>query len=187
MESSPRDRGVRLCRRRHAWKLLACLAAFTPADARQPASLSSSALLILGKSLSFMQPAIPAGGAVAVVYDANRAGSKADAEAIMTTIGSFLQAGGVRLRPSLVERSALDGADFQLVIAALSANGDAVMRASRSHHALCVTADVAAVTAGTCMMAIRSTGRVEIILNHEATQGAAIGFATAFRMMVQEL
>jgi hypothetical protein len=36
-------------------------------------------------------------------------------------------------------------------------------------------------------MAIRSTGKVEILLNYRAAQTAGINLATAFRMMVSEL
>jgi hypothetical protein len=158
--------------------------------ATQPAaaaSLSPEELRILGKSLVFLQPRLTGEGTVAVVYDAANPKSHEDAEAISASIGSGLVAGGAVLRPRLVDSAALGAADFALVIVAAGANSESVIQVVRSRHALCVTGDVPAVQGGTCIMAIRSADRVEVLLNHRAAEGAGIGFATAFRMMVQEL
>ncbi len=151
------------------------------------ASLTPQDLQVLGNALAFVQPRPAGDGSVAVVYDGTNSASHQDAEAILAAIGKSLTAGGVVLTPKLVDADALATSEFSLVIVAAGANSEAVLRAVRAHHALCVTADQAAVQQGVCTMAIRSTGRVEIMLNYQAAQASGIGFATAFRMMVHEL
>jgi hypothetical protein len=134
-----------------------------------------------------VQPRPAGDGAVAIVYSARDAGSRKDAEAIRAAIGETLTANGVQLTPRLVAATELAGTDFSLVIVAAGANSDAVQSALRLHHALCVTADQDAVRQGLCTMAIRSTGKVEILLNYRAAQLSGVSLATAFRMMVSEL
>jgi hypothetical protein len=91
------------------------------------------------------------------------------------------------LTPLVVESTVLATSRFSLVISATGAASAPVIEASRAQHALCVTADLAAVRAGTCTMAIHSDGRVEIYINRQAANGAGLTFATAFRIMVHEL
>ena len=91
------------------------------------------------------------------------------------------------LTPRVVASTALATSRFALVITAQGAASAAVIEAARTQHALCVTAGLAAVQAGTCTMAIRSNRRVEIFVNREAANQAALAFATAFRIMVHEL
>jgi hypothetical protein len=154
----------------------ACAASLTPQD-----------LQILGSALSFVQPRIAGDGVVAIVYTAKDNGSRLDAEAIRAAIGENLTANGILLIPKLVDAADLASVDFSLVIVASGANSDAVASALRTHHALCATADQEAVRQGLCTMAIRSTGKVEILLNYRVAQTSGINLATAFRMMVSEL
>jgi hypothetical protein len=91
------------------------------------------------------------------------------------------------LKPRVVASTALGASRFALVITALGAASAAVIEAARSQHALCITADLAAVQAGTCTMAIQADRRVDIFVNREAANRAGLTFATAFRIMVHEL
>jgi hypothetical protein len=151
------------------------------------ASLSPQDIRVLGNALAFMQPRPARDGSVAVVYAGRNSPSHQDAEAILAMIGKGLTVGSVVLTPRLIDTADLQTSEFSLVIVAAGANGEAVMHSAQAHHSLCVTADQAAVQQGLCTMAIRSTGRVEILLNHQAAQASGVGFATAFRMMVREL
>jgi hypothetical protein len=153
----------------------------------QAASLSRQDLQVLGHALAFVQPRPGAEGTIAVVYSAGDGNSRQDAEAIMTALGKGLPTAGAMLVPRLVDVGSLATTEFDLVIVAAGANSDAVMRAARGRHALCVTADELSVREGVCTMAIRSGARVEIFVNSLAARQAGIGFATAFRMMVREL
>jgi len=151
------------------------------------ASLTPQDLQILGSALAFVQPRPAGDGVVAIVYAGKDSSSHLDAEAIRAAIGETLTANGIQLTPRLVEAAELAATDFSLVIVASGANSDAVASALRMHHALCATADQEAVRQGLCTMAIRSTGKVEILLNYRVAQTSGINLATAFRMMVSEL
>jgi hypothetical protein len=151
------------------------------------ASLTPQDLQVLGSALAFVQPRLAGDGVVAIVYTGKDSSSRQDAEAIRAAIGEKLSANGILLIPKLVDAAELASVDFRLVIVASGANSDAVASALRMHHALCATADQEAVRQGLCTMAIRSTGKVEILLNYRAAQASGINLATAFRMMVSEL
>jgi hypothetical protein len=151
------------------------------------ASLSPQDLQVLGSTLAFVQPQPSGEGVVAIAYAGRDSASYQDAAAIAAVIGKSLTSGGAVLTPRLVDVGELASTEFKFVIVAEGANSDAVMQAARAHHALCVTGDRSAVQAGFCTMAVHSTGRVEILLNHQLAQAAGITFATAFRMMVHEL
>lgn len=151
------------------------------------ASLSAQDLQVLGTALAFMQPRPANDGTLAIVYATGDRASLEDARAIMAAIGSGLIAARTTLVPKLVDADTLAATDFSVAIVAAGANSEIVMRAVRAQHALCVTADQAAVQQGVCTMAIRSSERVEIVLNHQVAERTGINFATAFRMMVHEL
>jgi hypothetical protein len=151
------------------------------------ASLSPQDLQILGSALAFMQPPPPVGGVVAIVYAGQSSLSRQDGEEILAAIGKDMSANGSLLSAKLVDSADLAGIGFNLVIVAAGANSEAVMRTARSRQALCVTADQSAVRRGLCTLAVRSAGKVEILLNYRAAQSAGLNFATAFRMMVGEL
>jgi hypothetical protein len=151
------------------------------------ASLTPQDLQILASALAFVQPRPAADGVVAIVYTGKDASSRQDAEVIRQGIGENFTANGILLTPKLVAVNELASIDFSLVIVAAGANGEPVSLAARARHAMCITADQEAVRQGVCTMAIRSTGKVEILLNYRAAQASGINLATAFRMMVSEL
>lgn len=151
------------------------------------ASLSPQDLQILASALAFVQPQPSGEVVVAIVHAGRDTGSYQDAAAILAAFGKSLTASDIVLTPRLADADELATIGFSLVIVAAGANSEGVQRAVRSHHALCVTADQAAVQQGLCMIAIRSAGKVEILLNYRAAQAAGIKIATAFRMMVGEL
>jgi hypothetical protein len=151
------------------------------------ASLPPLELQILAKALVFLQPPLSGEAVVAIVYAAGNPDSRRDADALAAEFGSSFRVGEATLTPMVVASNALAASRFNLVISAAGASSERVIEAARAQHALCVTADLAAVRAGTCTMAIQSFGRVEIYINREATNGAGLTFATAFRIMVHEL
>ncbi len=162
---------------------VACLLGGVPAAA---ASLSPQELQTLGGAIAFMQPP-PGGGAIAVVYAAGDPASRQDAEAIAGEFGNGLKTNGALLPAKVVEAAALAGGGFALAIAASGANGPPLGAAVRAAHLLCVTAELAAVQAGFCTMAISTDLRVQIVVNHAAAATCGVGFAAAFRMMIHEI
>lgn len=149
-------------------------------------SLSAQELQIIGHAAQFLQPP-PTGGAAAIVFDPANPDSRADAEAIAGELGDGLSAGSLHLPVRVVPVPALGEGGFALVIAAMGAASAALGAALRSAHLLCVTADFAAVRAGTCAMGIATHPRIEIVLNHASAAACGIDFALAFRMMIREI
>jgi hypothetical protein len=151
------------------------------------ASLSPRALDVIGRALAFMQPP-PSGGAVAVVYAVGDDASLRDAEAIAHAIGDGLKVnGGPTLPPVVVAVPALAKGGFALAIAAAGASSPSLAAAVVAAHLLCVTADRAAVQAGSCSMAVNTEPRVDIVLNHALIAASDISFALAFRMTIREI
>ena len=169
--------------RRRAAILLAGL----PASICHAASLPPSEIRILGEALTFLDPPLAGDLVVAIVYRDDNPDSRRDAEALALEIGSSLHIGEAVLTPRVVAAIALAGSQFALVITATGAASAAVIDVARTQHALCVTADLAAVQAGTCTMAIQAHPRVEIFVNRNAASQEGLTFATAFRIMVHEL
>jgi hypothetical protein len=151
----------------------------------QGASLQPQELQILGKALNFLQPPLTGEPVVAIVYAPDDPKSRLDAEDLAGQLNK-VRLGGVAVVARIVASQSLATEAFQLVITADGADGKPVIAAAQANHALCVTANVAAVRDGQCTMAIRSLGKVEIFVNREAAAESGIGFATAFRMMVHE-
>lgn len=155
-------------------------------SAASAASLSAQDVQIIGRAVAFMQPP-PGSGAVAVVYSAADPASRRDAEAIASAIGDGITIDGTRRPGRLVEADALRSGQFAIAIAAAGANGPLLGAAVRAAHVLCVTADLAAVQAGFCAMAVSTGLRVQIVLNHAAAAASDVTFAPAFRMMIREM
>lgn len=162
--------------------MIVCLATSTAAGQ----SLSGRDIQVLARALTFMLPQPEPDGVVAIVYSTVDAASRQDAEAIATLIGNGLQVGRLTLRPVVMEEGALGTHRSAMVIAAAGANAPAIGKVARTTHVLCATADLDAVRAGNCTMAIRSSPRVEILVNHAAAEASGIEFAAAFRMMIRE-
>jgi len=178
---------IRLLRRRLSGLAVLLLLAGAGPRPALAASLSPQEVQVLGKALAFVQP-LPAGATtIAVVYAAGNAASRADAEKIAAEIGNGFQVGAVVLKPQVIDTASLAASDPAVIVTAAGANGDAVMRASRARHALCVTSALEAVQSGRCTMAIWSDPRAEIALNVEAARAAGVSFPLAFHMMVREL
>jgi hypothetical protein len=134
--------------------VLVLLAGALP-SATRAASLSAQEIIVLGKALAFAHLPADATG-VTVVYAAGNAESRADAAQIAEEIGDGFQVNGRLLTPSVVDAAELAASRPAVIITALGASSGAVAGIARTQHALCVTADLAAVRAGLCMMTIRS-------------------------------
>lgn len=174
-------------RRQVACALLASLLASALGKRAAAASLSSHDLQVLARTLTFLRSP-PHGPAVAAIaYREGDAASRDDATEIAAAMGTSLRLGEVVLQPRLMSTDSLAEGGYALLIAAAGADPAALAAAFRSQHVLCVSADLPAVESGSCVMAIRSEPRVEIVLNHAAAAAAQVEFATAFLMMIREI
>jgi hypothetical protein len=176
----------RLSRRVVSTALATGLLWVSPSGARG-ASLSAQDLRVIGRALAFLRPQPTSDTVLGVAYATEDPASRADAEAIAALIGEGLKVGNAVLQPKLVDTGTLARGGFRVVIAAAGANGPQLSAATRTMRALCATADLAAVQAGYCTMAITSEPRVEIVVNHTAAAAAGVEFAVAFRMTIREI
>ena len=145
------------------------------------ASLSPKDMDVIARGLAFLQPPL-SGSVVAIVYSPSDPASRRDAEDIAAMLSGGLKVGNTVLMPRVLASHAMGTGGFSLIIAASGASGPDIRDFSRANRILCVTADMAAVQAGLCTMAIKSVPRVEI-----AASASGKVFAAAFRMMIKEI
>jgi hypothetical protein len=151
------------------------------------ASLSGKDLKVLGSALAWTQPEPVGQLVIAIVYVANDEASRKDAEAIAALMGDGLHAGKAVFQPKLFDTGSLSNGGYGAILAAVNADGDRIIAASRAARVLCITADFAAVQAGRCVMAIRAEPRVQVLVNHAAAAATGVDFAPAFLMMIREI
>ena len=163
----------------------AALALFMIPAAAAAAPMSAKDVQIIAKALGFLDPA-PAGGMVAVVY--TDAGSKADADAVVTNFGGGLPSAGGTITAKAVDAAALgDGSGYIAIILADGVTSDTASAAAKAHRIPCITANLALVQSGGCVMSVQSEPKVSITVNHAAAQAAGISFASAFAMLIHEI
>ena len=169
-----------------AWLLAGAFIAVASGSA-VAASMTSKDVQILAKAIGFLEPP-PAGAAtVAIAYDPANAESKQDAEAIAGFFGDGLKAGNAMLTPKLTELGALSAGGFVAVIAAAGVKVDQVSGITRTLHVACITADASAVQSGQCVISVKSSPKIEILVNRAAAASSNVGFGSAFLLMAHEL
>ncbi len=172
---------------RIATVMLACLILPMLAGTADAGTFSAKDTQIIAKAIGFLDPA-PAGGVIAIAYDASSPASKADADAIAGFFAGGLAEGSSTVTAKTVDVAALgDGSGYIAVIAAQGVSDDKVMQAAKAHHIPCVTADAAAVQSGQCVMSVNSDPKVDIVVNHAAALATGVLFQSAFRMLIHEV
>lgn len=183
------DQSGPLGKRKHlsAAGLLACLLPSLLSLPANGATLTAKDSQIVAKAIGFLDPA-PAGGVVAIAYDAANPLSKADAASISALFANGLAEGSSSVTAKPVDAATLgDGTGYIAVIAAQGASGDKIMQAAKAHHIPCITAEIGLVQSGQCVMSVQSDPKVEITVNHAAAQEVGVSFQSAFRMLIHEL
>ena len=156
-------------------------------SAASAASLSPKDVRIVGVVLGFLDPPSP-GGEIAVIYSGSDAASKADAEAIVASFGEGVSSKGGSMQAKAIDAAALgDGGGYVGIIVAAGVGGGAGITASKAHHIPCITASLATVQGGQCIMTVQSDPKLEITVNHDAAQAAGVVFSPAFRMLIHEI
>ena len=129
------------------------------------------------KALGFLDPPAPA-GMIAVLY--SDAASKSDADGIVAAFGGGLSDGSGSVSAKAVDASAIgDGAGYVAVIVAQGASPAAAMNAGKSHHIACLTASLALVQSGQCVLSVQSDPKVPITVSHAAAAAAGVSFNPA--------
>lgn len=173
---------------RAAWLLGALALALAAGPLRAEATPRD--VQLLARALGFVDP-LPARGAVlAIVYAAGDPAARAAAERLAA--GEPVRLGVVPLRLAAVSvGEAVDLARSRQV-AALLLTESALPEAERIARGVAGTGVLTAATEpgpverDRIVLAVRAAPRVEILASRSAARDAGIGFAAAFRMMIQE-
>lgn len=145
-------------------------------------------MVIIGRVLGFQQRSVSGDQLLAIVYDPADAASTREAKDIAVLIGSGLAVSEIVLHSVLVAQPDLARTDHVDAILATASVDDQLLRRAISRlHVPCLTLHFSQVEHGSCMVALRSSPTVNIVLNQANADAAGVHFATAFRMMVQEL
>lgn len=143
---------------------------------------------VAGRVLHF-QTTQPSGRlTLAVVYAGSNAQSRGEAASLVALLGTGLAVGDLVLCPLLVEQSELAaGPGYGAVFSTSGVDPELLGAALKQRHVPCLTGHLEQVASGSCTVAIRSIPSVGIVLNAVNAATAGVHFATAFRMMVEEL
>jgi hypothetical protein len=143
---------------------------------------------VAGRVLHFQadQPSGPV--KLAVVYNPADPDSRTEAAALMGLLAGGLAVGDLVLQPVQVAQSHLGaGGGFGAVFETIGVDDSLLGRALRQWQIPCITRHLQQVDHGACTVAIRSAPGVSIILSAANASADGVRFATAFRMMVDEL
>jgi hypothetical protein len=151
------------------------------------AATSAKDVAVLSRVLGFVEP--PLGGVVPIVifYEQGDAASESDAKLIQATLASGGVKGAtlkIRLSPSS-DTTAVSGTKI-VFIAAGTNNQAAIFSAAAGQGAVTVSGDMNCVRAGHCVVGVRSSPKVEIVVNRGASGASRVRFSKAFLMLVTE-
>jgi hypothetical protein len=166
--------------------LLACCAALA---APVRADVTATDLQVAARALGFMERPPTGTVRVGIVYSSIVRPSLNQAERLDALLGSGMKAGNLDLRPVMVEAkdAAKANVDLFFLTEHLQPGEVALAAVSAARKIPCITADIAQVQAGTCTIGVRSKPKIEVFVNREAAKASGTSFATAFRVMINEL
>lgn len=172
--------------RRVALVLVAALGLFGPKALATPGPHD---LQLLAQSLSFLRHPPSGPQQVGVVYPANSATGRAEAEQIAAQFDGGVRAGALTLTPRILTVEDVTHSTGVLVLVLTNAalpDAHTVAAAIAGDGVLTAAFELTAIRSDDIVMAISGTPRVEIYLNRAAAVAAGTEFSTAFRMMIQE-
>lgn len=145
-------------------------------------------LQVLARALGFLEKPPNGIAEIGIVYPQQSASGRAEAGRIAAAFGDGLRAGNLTLRPKLVaaEAAGQAGTAALLLTDAAVPHAAQIAAAVAGRSILTVASDRSLIEAGSVVMVVRGEPRVEILVSRTAAQSAGVGFAAAFRMMIQE-
>lgn len=168
---------------------LLLLAAMAAVASTASADVTLTDVQVAARALSFMESPPSGNVRVGIVYDPDESRTGRQAGALQTMLAGGLRVGNLELEPTLVslERAAEADVDVFLLTENVGAAAERVAEASTRRGIPCATTDIEQVRNGLCALGIRSTPKVEILVNRAAAERSGTTFATAFRLMIKEL
>lgn len=152
------------------------------------AQMTSSAVAVGARVVSFLQP--PPSGLVvaAIVYEPGNDVSEREARAIEHELGSGLKVGALSFRARRVASNALgELTGARLAFVTRGTNYRQVTSATNARSIVTIASDPVCTRAGQCTVAIQSSPRIQIIVSRAACLAARIKFSAAFLMLVREI
>ena len=151
------------------------------------AETSPRNIAVATRAVGFMEPKLAGPTPVAVVYAGGDGASEADASQIARALSSA-SVSGVTFKPQLVPSSDLAaiGRAKVVFVAARTPNQAAVFGAASKARAVTISFDMGCVAAGHCIVGVRTSPKVEIVVSRAALQASGIRFSQDFLMLVTE-
>jgi hypothetical protein len=165
--------------------LLALLLGVVGGTAPLGAAVTPTDLQVAARALSFMEKPLTGALRVGIVYAPESAQSLRQAEDIAKMLGAGFKSGNVELRPTLVKLADVPTANVDLFFMTEFVGPQPALAALKSRP--CVTTDLNQVRDGVCLMGVRSSPKVQIVVNRAAANASGITFATVFRVMITEI
>ncbi len=164
--------------------LCACVVMSAPTFAE----MTPTDLQIAARALSFMERPLAGSVRVGILYAPDNPRSVREAEALRDLLAAGQKAGKLELTPSLVGIHDVAAAKVDLFflagfVSVAAANGAGIS----ALKVPCVTTDIAQVEGGACLMGVRSSPKVQIMINRAAARATGVTFATVFRVMITEI
>ncbi len=144
---------------------------------------------ILGRTIGYTGDGLSGIAVVGVVFVPSDPASRQEAEQIQAVVGDGLATGRVRLQVQLLPVTQLTGASGLsglYLTSGLDSSMDAVFGAARRLRVPTISASLACVEQGHCVVGFTSEPTVQILLNEGAAERTGVHFLQAFRMLVRE-
>jgi hypothetical protein len=164
------------------------LAAVSPAFAADDVSLAD--LKAATRSLGFLQN-LPRETtfAIGIVYASGSAASKSLGQQTADRLRSLPGPNNSSLKIEMIAAGDLAASTARLdalyLVPGATSSAAAIAEVARRRHLLVMSNDPACLDQHCCMLMVRDTGRVEIVLDSTLTQAAGITFSSVFAMMVK--
>ena len=174
--------------RRGLLVLASLIPLLTLASGQARAEPTSRDLQLVARVLGFLEQPPTGLVDVGIVYPEGSTEGRAEAGRLAALFNDGIRAGGVTLRPRPLAIEDVPTTGLRVVLLTDSAvrQAAALARKVATREVLTVTFSQPVVDEGLVVLAVRSQPRVEILVSRAAARSAGIGFAGAFRMMIQE-
>jgi hypothetical protein len=126
---------------------------------------------------------------VAIILDTQNRDSQLDARAIAAWLTSSIHGTKAELIPTLVDIRDLDTAPpakVAIIASGLDSSFGRILAYAQKNATLTITADLACVRNGACVLGVTTDPTVEVVLSRQASAACGVDFLRAFRMMVKE-
>lgn len=169
--------------------LLLAAAGAVAATAPATADVTLTDIQVAARALSFMESPPSGNVRVGIVYDPSETRTSRQARQLRAMLDGGLRVGNLELEPTMVsvDQAAEADVDVFFLTEHLGEAAGRVAEASNNRGIPCATTDIEQVRNGLCALGIRSAPKVEILVNRSAADKSGTTFATAFRLMINEL